>query len=275
MYKLVLAVVAGFLGFVEPAGAFEDNPETAEERSLHMLDKEAPFQPSIDAMTDVDILLQRALKNNKMAMVIMGANWCHDSRGLIEHLQDAEVSKVLEAAYDMITVDVGYLDHGLGVAPRFGLPVIYGTPTVLIIDPVSGKLLNKDTVNRWRESAAMTKDEIIALLRHQPRTAMEPIEASDELTRLFEGIAAFEQQQAARIYGGFAIIGPMLAAEERPSHFNRYWNQLRDLRYNITSDLKALREEAKARTDASETGITLRFPSYPAFDWENADNHGS
>jgi len=271
MYKLAIALLAGMFGLQDPALASTIEQGEAEEHSSYHFDTEAPYKPSADAMTEVDATLDRARKSGKLAMIVMGANWCHDSIGLIEHLNKPEVSAVVKAGYEVQIVDVGYLDHSLHVATRFGLPVIYGTPTVLVIEPETETLLNASTLNLWRDAAAMPTEEVISLFAGQPRTVSHEPEPTGELARLLQEIKDFESKHAARIYGGFAIVGPMLAADKRPEHFGSYWTQLRNLRYSITEDLTRLREEARTRVAAGETGITLDYPEYPVFDWEKQD----
>lgn len=228
----------------------------------------SPFQPSENPMADVDTTLQQASQSGKLAMIILGANWCHDSIGFARHMSSDAVSRVLEDRYITTMVDVGYLEHGRDIVARFGLKAIYGTPTVLIIEPESGRLLNSDTIHRWREAAAMREGEVVRLLTSQRTAVHKKLPPSAELQKLLDEIDAFEAEQAARIYRGFSVIGPMLAADERPADFGHYWGQLRDLRYAITDDLKALREEAASRVANGEENIRLSFPSYPAFDWE-------
>ncbi len=271
MYKLAIALLAGMFGLQEPALASGFDPDDAEEQSSYQFDMEAPFKPSADAMTDVDAALERARKSGKLAMIVMGANWCHDSMGFIEHLNKPEVAAVVKAGYEVQIVDVGYLDHGLHVATRFGLPVIYGTPTVLIVEPETETLLNAATAHLWRDAAAMPTEKVISLFASQDRKPDAGPAPTGELARLMKEIKDFEAKQAARIYGGFAIVGPMLAAEQRPENFGTYWTQLRDLRYSITEDLTRLRDEARTRVAAGETGITLDYPEYPPFEWEKAE----
>lgn len=40
-----------------------------------------------DAMADVDAALARASANGKRVLLVMGANWCHDSRALAGWLE--------------------------------------------------------------------------------------------------------------------------------------------------------------------------------------------
>ena len=118
-----------------------------------------PFQPSDDVMADVDAVLERAREGGKLALIIMGANWCHDSMGLYGHFKDPALAATLDDNYEKLLVDVGYLERGEEVIQRFGQPVIYGTPTVLIIDPETEELLNRESMHRLRDSASMGIDE--------------------------------------------------------------------------------------------------------------------
>jgi len=233
-----------------------------------------PFQPSENYLADVDAVLARAESEDKLALIVMGANWCHDSRGLVEHFSDPELAATLEQDFETILVDVGLLERGKDLITRFGMPVIYGTPTVLIVDPKSRRLLNKSTMFRWRDSASIPVEEARAYFSGmtEPATwdAEEEGDIPPALSTLFEEIGAFEVTQAERIYKGFEVIGPMLGLEsdERPDYFTDYWKQLAGLRYAITDDLARLRAEAKERVLAGETDIKLDYPEYPAFDWE-------
>jgi len=234
-------------------------------------DKENPFSPSENATTDVDYTLAQALAEDKLALIIMGANWCHDSRALLKHFGDPDMAVILEQSYQTTLVDVGFLEQGKEIITRFGMPVIYGTPTVLIVDPQTGKLLNKGTMFQWRDAATIDLEDAQVYFRAMSTAASVAEEdISPGLAALYAEIDAFENAQAERIYGGFEILGPMMALGEdnEPEEFLDYWYEVRDLRYAITDDLARLRADAKARVEAGETDTNLEFPAYPAFTWE-------
>ena len=44
------------------------------------------FRPSADALADVQQALGRADEGDRLALVVLGANWCHDSRALAARL---------------------------------------------------------------------------------------------------------------------------------------------------------------------------------------------
>ena len=121
------------------------------------------FDVSRDAMADVDAALERAAKGGKRVLLVMGANWCHDSRALAGWLETPRFQALVEAEYELVFVNVGLPQtgdgHNLGIAHRFGLEEPEGTPNVLVLTP-SGTLVNADTATTWRNSASRSEAEI-------------------------------------------------------------------------------------------------------------------
>lgn len=238
-----------------------------------------PFIPSANIMADVDSLLEQARSNGKLALIVMGANWCHDSQGLVSKFATSEMEGILSASYETMLVDVGLLDTGSDVNRRFGLPVIYGTPTVLIVDPNNERLINAKDLQQWYNAASISLEDTVSYFtaKAQPavrHTATEDEASSAVLKSLLQEIDAFEERQAKRIYRGFEIVGPMVGMErdERPSNFYRLWEQLRVLRYKIPDDLVTLRAMARRRVALGETDIKLDYPEYPPLEWETEQN---
>lgn len=128
----------------------------------------AIFDPSVDAHAAVDAALANAQTNGKRVLVVMGANWCHDSRALASYLMEPELAALLDARYELVTIDVGLPQTGdgfnLDVAERFGV-TSEGTPNVLVLNG-EGRLLNsqEDAVS-WRNSASRTSAEVLATLQ--------------------------------------------------------------------------------------------------------------
>ena len=120
-----------------------------------------PYDENSNAMLDVDAALMAAAANDKKVLVVLGANWCHDSRGLAAKFQKPEAASLIEEAYELVYVDVGQRDRNLNIGARFGVPTLYGTPTVLILSS-DGILLNTDSVHDWRTAYSKPYDETLA-----------------------------------------------------------------------------------------------------------------
>ena len=79
------------------------------------------FQPSVDAFSDVQRALSRADNNDRLALVVLGANWCHDSRALASRLHRTPLGELIQQHYELVFVDVGFLDKGREVLQQFGV----------------------------------------------------------------------------------------------------------------------------------------------------------
>ncbi|MEP4052055.1 MAG: thioredoxin family protein [Litorimonas sp.] len=119
------------------------------------------YDSTRDASADVDAALAQGEAERKITLVVMGANWCHDSRALAGWFTtDADIMGVLDPNFVVTYVDVGQKDRNIDIAQRFGIEEIVGTPTMVMID-YDGTVLNKVTAKDWRNSASRSKEDII------------------------------------------------------------------------------------------------------------------
>lgn len=231
------------------------------------------YSPSADALLDVQQALDRSEEGNRLALVVLGANWCHDSRALAARLQSAPLSEVIQQHYELVFVDVGFLDKGRSVAERFGVAHYYATPTVLIVNPANGQLINDEDRHQWGNAYNIDMPTSVAYFEKWSGdgAVAEAVAEPAELTTLLLEIDAFEQQLADRVATGYTVVGPMLEllkAGDKPEAFDASWNELRDFRVAIPKDIRALRDEARRRVLAGEQGVEIERPKYPLLSWE-------
>lgn len=233
------------------------------------------YLPSDDAMADVDAILDLARKNNKLALVVLGGNWCHDSRGLAARLHQEPLRSLVNDHYETLFVDVGFLDKGKDVIKRLGPSVYYATPTVLIIDPISGLLVNESNRHQWAEAYNISMQQSVEYFQLMASTDLTRLRSEQQIPEnlqlLLTEIDTFENIQAERLYAAYAVIGPMLEdynAGNKGEKFEDYWMQIRKFRYQVPVDVDALTAEAKKRVVAGEQHIKLDYPEYPPFSWE-------
>ena len=121
------------------------------------------YAVSDDAMGDVDAALARAAASDKRVLLVMGANWCHDSRALAGWLESERIGALVQEKYELVYVNVGMPQqgdgHNLGIARRFGLDDLPGTPNLLVLT-AEGELVNADTATTWRNAASRSEDAI-------------------------------------------------------------------------------------------------------------------
>jgi thiol-disulfide isomerase/thioredoxin len=145
------------------AGVSGDVVEAAFEPRGHDKDPR-PFDDTRNAMADVNAALMAAQAGGKNVLLVLGGNWCHDSRGLAAKFERDELAAVIAESYELVYVDVGYRDRNLDVPARFGVMELFGTPTVLIVSP-EGDLLNRDSVHEWRTADSKPYDETLGYFR--------------------------------------------------------------------------------------------------------------
>lgn len=135
---------------------------------------EAPAHPEArayvaetDAAADVDAALARAAASGKRVLLVLGANWCHDSRALAGWLETPRFAALVAERYELVFVNVGMPQtgdgHNLDMARRFGLAGMTGTPALLVLTP-EGAPVNLDTAATWRNAASRSEDAIYAEL---------------------------------------------------------------------------------------------------------------
>lgn len=234
------------------------------------------YLSSEDAMADLKTGLDTARASDKLALVVMGANWCHDSRALAARLFEDPLSTIINTNFEVIFIDVGYLEKGKDVITSLGIPVYYATPTVLIIDPVTGLVVNAQNRNLWGDAASISMEQSVdyfTQFAEADRSTLKSDQAPDvNLQNLLTDIDAFEQIQAARLYEAYAVLTPMLRAYkegDKKAFSETTWNEVRNYRYKVSEDVVVLRAEARTRNASGETDIELTYPEYPAFSWDS------
>lgn len=122
-------------------------------------DEPRPFEMDRDANADVDAALSRAVERGTKALIVMGGNWCHDSRAFAAALERPETAKLISEHYELVWVNVGMKVLNQDVAERFGLDGTPGTPTVIVAD-ANGEILNLEDAPTWRNAATRDPDDI-------------------------------------------------------------------------------------------------------------------
>ncbi|NRA29266.1 MAG: hypothetical protein HRU11_03310 [Parvularculaceae bacterium] len=225
----------------------------------------APYVRFDDPLREMQATIKRAKKYDKLALVVLGANWCHDSKALAKRLEADALRSVLGEHYETLVMGVGYYEQGFDVAQRLGVEVYTHTPTVLIYEPKSETLVNLDDHHIWRDAALLSDEETLIYFQEKADAAKWSVAltlADDEQ------IKAFERQQAERLRKAYSILGPKL--EARSDDLDELWGPVRDLRYSLADDLKRLREEQREAKAKGEP-FDPEWPAYEPFPWEADD----
>jgi hypothetical protein len=210
------------------------------------------FQREADVLAQLPKLEQQAATEHKLLLVVLGATWCHDSIKLLEHFNQSTMAQALKQRFAMAFVDVAYLEFGQAVTTRYQLPLYYGTPMVLIIDPKTRQLLNKTDLMHWTNAAAFDgaayrqyflQTDFVAQFATQQQAL-----AGIKPQHLVQ-INQFEQQQAAQLMRAYQQLGPLLKAyktsgQPASPEFKTRWDKIKAFRSNILPEVHKLQQQA-------------------------------
>ncbi|WP_435418622.1 thioredoxin family protein [Parerythrobacter aurantius] len=155
-------LLAGLALALSPATiAAKATNEAGAEEAAHP--EARPYDPALDAKAAVDAALASAAERGTLALVVLGANWCHDSRALAGWLATDRFRQLTDEKFEVVYVNVGMPQTGdgynLDIAARFGLDKMKGTPALFVVDS-GGEVRNAETAASWRNAASRSEDEI-------------------------------------------------------------------------------------------------------------------
>jgi hypothetical protein len=221
-------------------------------------------------VANMEATRQKAAADNKLAMYILGANWCHDSTDFAALLKDPAVAPIIKQGYNVQFINVGYLQYIREYVSLYEVPVIYTTPTVMVVEPHSNTLLNRASLPYWGAASSGQPQDVIDYFGQfsTGTPPPHPTPASPQLQRALNSINLYEREQAQRIYTAYAELGVLMKAMDagQPSQeFNKKWGNLANMRSALPPALKDLRQSARAQDALGITDIELRFPHYALF----------
>jgi thioredoxin-related protein len=234
--------------------------------STHHTQVEHPTAPDVyvassNPMGDVQVALNDARSDGKHLLVIMGASWCHDSRGLASKFAEHELAKILDNHYEIVYVDVGYFNDLRHISERFDQAHYFATPTVMIINSQSEQLLNASTMAQWGRADSIPYEQYIEYFTHYANVKSAPdVTLSSQQQSL---IREFKRAQGERLMKAYSVLAPNMKDEEPSDDFIAQWREVRAYRTQLQLDIQALYD--KANGQASQA---LDIPTYTSFSWE-------
>lgn len=246
---------------------------SAESSGAQKLKADYQFEMSHQVNEELEHKLALAKASNKKLLVVLGAKWCHDSSALSKHFSHPEMDKLLQQQYEVLFVSVGYLNKGFNIVERFGLPVYYGTPTVMVIDPKTERLLNEESMGQWLNAANKSSKEYRQYFSEViDDKSSFAFPASSRMQNYLVLIDRFEQEQALRIKRAFQRLGPVLenykeSGVDFTAQQDREWRKVSRYRYKVQQDVVLLKQQSVKAVKEGEP-LTLSFPIYEPFSWE-------
>lgn len=129
-------------------------------------EEKPPYDNRVDQEGLVNLTLDRARLRDVPALLVFGANWCHDSRGLArKFVTNDDLARILRDHYEVAYLNVGVRTENHELISRFGVDGVVGTPTLVIVAP-DGTVLNSATTDDFRATNRAADSDIEAYLSH-------------------------------------------------------------------------------------------------------------
>ncbi|MFN3516127.1 MAG: thioredoxin family protein [Novosphingobium sp.] len=147
----VLALLAA-----QPAQAAEPEPA-------------AYYPERADDAARLDAALAAARAEGKLAVIVFGADWCHDSQSLARLLTSDAFMTDFGERFTVLFIDVGVPQDGRGrnldLAARFGVAKMPGTPAMVVVSPRGKRLNGRQDAYSWRNAASRDRAEVLGWFR--------------------------------------------------------------------------------------------------------------
>lgn len=100
-----------------------------------------PYSVWANPKDDITQALTAAKAENKPVVLVFGANWCPDCRGLSELLAKSPSAAKFAQDFKIVKINVGNFDKNLDITKEYGNPIEIGIPGAAFLSS-DGKLLH-------------------------------------------------------------------------------------------------------------------------------------
>lgn len=170
MKRLALAAVIGALTFgAQAQAAAPPKPGIA---SFAELSTPLPYPYDELANADAAVAKARAAAkaHGKLLLIELGGNWCGDCRVLAGTVELPAMKAFMDKHYEVATVDVGRFNHNLQIPAHYGFTQrLVGAPTLLVVDPATDRLLNRNDVFALSNAGSMSPQALADWLARWPK----------------------------------------------------------------------------------------------------------
>ena len=110
------------------------------------------------------VIEQLIADKNSNKLFVFGANWCPDAMNLLQKINDKSTKKILNHQFITYFIDVEKYSINMEIYKSFGMDAIEGIPRVFLVSK-SGKVLNLETNDQWRDSRNIPDTEFVKYLQ--------------------------------------------------------------------------------------------------------------
>ena len=122
------------------------------------------YDEQADARADIAAALTASKADGKRVLLDFGADWCIDCHVLAAYLDSDAGRRLVEPAFHIVSIDVGYWDHNVDVAAEYGSPIENGIPAVVVLEP-DGSVVGSSADGSLATASGMTQEQVLTYLR--------------------------------------------------------------------------------------------------------------
>jgi len=121
------------------------------------------FQPQIVSTKEAKSFVAQAIKNDKQAVIVFGANWCPDCQILAGLIRITLENEQIKETFEFLLVDVKDYEINMDSLQEIDPTANSGIPRLFIFDG-SGNLLNKQQNDFFRTLRTMHENALVDYL---------------------------------------------------------------------------------------------------------------
>ena len=223
------------------------------------------FKEDPNYMQSLALAQTKAVEDNKLLLVVLGAQWCHDSTGLAATFSNPQMHDILQTRFETIFIDLAYFEDRHNAVQKYGYPAFFGTPTVMVIDPKTNVLLNHNTISKWQNADSVPFEEYIEFFKTIDITPQVSQHQNSESHLQLE---LFMQKEVERLKKGFDHLRPIWESvrsgnEESEDLLEDVAEEVWNFRVKLQKDFHRLHEQIDQNNSQE-----LDYPEYDELSWE-------
>jgi thiol-disulfide isomerase/thioredoxin len=121
------------------------------------------FQPKLVSTKQAQSFVAKAIKNDKQAVIVFGANWCPDCQILAGLIRITLENEQIKETFEFLLVDVKDYEINMDSLQEIDPTANSGIPRLFIFDG-SGNLLNKQQNDFFRTLRTMHENALVDYL---------------------------------------------------------------------------------------------------------------
>ena len=121
------------------------------------------YSEKANPKSDIAAALAKAGRENKRVLLDFGGDWCGDCQVLDIYFHQPANAALLEKHFVLVHVWIGQMDHNIGLAEKYGVPIAKGVPALAVLAS-DGKVLYAQRTGEFEDMRHMDTSSVTQFL---------------------------------------------------------------------------------------------------------------